>query len=147
MRRSEFITNQEDFKKLTAAQLMETDVKTFSPDAPWEEMAEAMTKGNFGSVPIVDADSKLLGIVSEYDLIHAIIEGRDLAKITARDIMKKNPVIVMEGTDVKKIATLLEKEHLIRVPVVKDDKLAGIVARRDLLFGYLRATAKPPLWL
>lgn len=147
MKRSEFMVGGEDFKKLTASQLMETDAKTFSPDAAWEEMAEAMTKGGFGSVPIVDANHKLLGIVSEQDLLFPLIEGKDLSKITARDVMTKNPVTVTEDAKAGDIANLLVKYHLIRVPVVKGDKLAGIVARRDMLFGYLRATAKPPRWL
>ncbi|MDP2682785.1 MAG: CBS domain-containing protein [Deltaproteobacteria bacterium] len=147
MKRSEFILGGEDFKRLTAAQLMEIDVKTFTPEAAWEEMAEAMTKWHFGSVPIVDAEDRLLGVVGEEDLLSALIEGKDLSKITALDIMGKKPVTVTEDTNAGEIGTLLQKERLIRVPVVKGGKLVGVVARRDLLFGYLRATSKPPLWL
>lgn len=147
MKRSEFMVGGEDFKKLTAAQLMETDVRTFFPDATWEEVAEAMTKGGFGSVPIVNADHKLLGIISEQDLLYPLVEGKDLSKISAADIMTKNPVTVTEDAKAGDIVNLLAKYHLIRVPVVKEDRLVGIVARRDMLFGYLRATAKPPRWL
>lgn len=147
MRRTEFITNPADFKKLTAAQLMETEVKTFLPDVSWEEMAEAMTKGNYGSVPIVDEDNKLLGIVSEHNLLKSLMDGKDITKIKAGDIMTKQPVVVAENTQAGEIVELLEKYHFIRIPVAKDQKLVGVVARRDILFGYLRATAKPPLWL
>lgn len=147
MRRTEFITNSEDFKKLTASQLMETDVRTFSFDATWEEMAEAMAKGGFGSVPIVNSDHKLLGIISEQDILYPLVEGKELSKITAGDIMTKNPVTITEDAKAGDIVNLLAKYHLIRVPVVRGDKLVGIVARRDMLFGYLRATAKPPRWL
>lgn len=147
MKRSEFIVGGEDFKKLIAAQLMEQDTKSFESDATWEKMAEAMTKGNFGSVPIIDSNKKLLGIVSEYNLLHAVIEGKDVTTITAKDIMTKNPITVTQDTEIGKIAVIMEREHLIRVPVVKGEKLIGVVARRDLIFGYLRATATPPLWL
>ena len=61
--------------------------------------------------------------------------------------MGKKPVTVTEDTNAGEIGSLLQKERLIRVPVVKGGKLVGVVARRDLLFGYLRATSKPPLWL
>jgi CBS domain-containing protein len=48
---------------------------------------------------------------------------------------------VRPDTPVDEIIRLMEHEHLIRVPVVEDGKLIGIVARRDILYGYLKTTA------
>jgi CBS domain-containing protein len=49
--------------------------------------------------------------------------------------------VAQEDTPVDAIIRLLETEHLIRVPVIRDGRLVGIVARRDILFGYIKSTA------
>ncbi len=141
---SDFNNGEEDFKKLTAAQVMEPDVTCFSVDAHWDEIAEIMPMGDFGSVPIIDADNTLVGIVSEHDLLNALVEGKDPRNTTAGDIMTKEVITVNEDTKVEEIIKVLLKDLLIRVPVVRKGKLVGIVARRDVLFGYLRAIGKPP---
>jgi CBS domain-containing protein len=56
--------------------------------------------------------------------------------------MSRDVKFVREDSSVDEIIRLLENDHLIRVPVVKDGKLTGIVARRDILFGYIKSTAE-----
>jgi CBS domain-containing protein len=73
------------------------------------------------------------------------MEGKELSKITAGEIMTKGAITVTQDTKVMEIIHLLQGKHLIRVPVVDGEgKLVGIVARRDILVGYLRATK--PIW-
>jgi len=82
-----------------------------------------------------------VGIVSEFDLLKAIAEGKELAKVTAGEIMVKDPITVSRNTPAMEIINLLQERHFIRTPVVDaDGKLAGVVSRRDLIQGYLRAT-------
>jgi CBS domain-containing protein len=99
-----------------------------------------MTKWNVGSLPVMDENRTLLGLVSEYDLLQALIDGRDLGKLTVADVMVKPVVTVTEETTLVQVATLFQDRYLTRVPVVRGDKLVGIVARRDLLAGQLKAT-------
>ena len=98
-----------------------------------------MTHRNFGSLPVVDEAGVLVGIVSEYDLLQAMIEGRDLRKILATEIMSAHPVTVTEEQTLAQVADLFQDRYLTRVPVVRNNKLVGILARRDLLFGYTKA--------
>ncbi len=136
-----------DFKVLTAADCMEQDVVYYHPDATGSRMATALVLGGFGSVPIVNQDKVVIGIVSEFDLLLAIMEGRALDRTTAEAIMTRDPVCVRNDTKAMEIVTLLEKRHLIRVPVTdKQGRLVGIVARRDLLLGYLKARKAQPAW-
>jgi CBS domain-containing protein len=99
-----------------------------------------MTRRNFGSLPIVESDGTLIGIVTEYDLLQAMIEGRDLRKILATEIMSAHPVSVTEEQTLAQVAELFQDRYITRVPVVRNKKLVGILARRDLLFGYLKAS-------
>ncbi|OGW65888.1 MAG: hypothetical protein A3H49_07535, partial [Nitrospirae bacterium RIFCSPLOWO2_02_FULL_62_14] len=104
-------------------------------------VAEIMAERNFGSVPVVKEDRTLVGLISEFDLLRVIDQEKDLSKVTAADIMTQDIVTVTEDTLVKDLVHLLQERHLIRVPVVKGKTLVGVVARRDALFGYVRATA------
>jgi CBS domain-containing protein len=99
-----------------------------------------MTRRNFGSLPIVESDGTLVGIVNEYDLLQAMHEGRDLNKILATEIMSAHPATVTEDQTLSQVADLFQDRYITRVPVVRDKKLVGILARRDLLFGYLKAS-------
>ena len=63
----------------------------------------------------------MLGIVSEFDLLKAITEGKELSKITAGDIMTKEAISVTQETPAMEIIQLLQSKHLIRVAVVDNN--------------------------
>ncbi len=143
MRRAEYMAKACDPKTLTVRQIMEDAVFTCSPRTPGIAIAQLLTERNFGSVPVVKEDKTLVGLISEFDLLKAMTNGKDLRKVVAEEIMtpEDDLVTVNEGTSVMELAKVLEESHLIRVPVVKGKTLVGIVARRDIVFGYVRAVA------
>ncbi len=144
-RRVDFMLGGEDFKKMTAAHVMQSDVYYFSEDAPAIDLVSAMTMGGFGSVPITTQGDIVVGIVSEYDLLKAIHDGKDLCLINAKEIMTKGVISVDEDMLVGQVISILQEKHLIRVPVVdKKGVLIGVVARRDILLGYLKSVESPP---
>ena len=127
------------FGHLTVGAIMEKDVQSANKETEAEMVASFMMDG-FGSVPIIDGHNKLLGIVSEFDLLTALRKGKKLNEVTAGEIMTANPLSVTQDTNVMTLIDVLQNNHLIRVPVVDSTgKLIGIVARRDLLRGYLQA--------
>lgn len=140
MRQSDFLTAACDPKTLTVGQLMQDAVFTCGQRTDALTIARMMTQRNFGSLPIVEQDGTLVGIVSEYDLLQAMIDGRDLRKILAVEIMSVNPVAVTEDQTLAQVADLFQDRYMTRVPVVRNKKLVGILARRDLLFGYMKAS-------
>ena len=74
------------------------------------------------------------------DLLRAIKEEKHLASVMAGDLMTPNPVTVSPETLAMDIIQSLEAKHLIRMPVVNEEgQLVGVVARRDVLQGYLNA--------
>jgi len=142
MRAAEHFVNVRDPKTLTVRQVMEDDVYTASPDTKGIAIAETMTDQNFGAVPVVEKDFTLVGLVSEFDLLRVMEEGKDLRQITAEEIMTRNVVTVTEEMAVTDFIHLLQERHLIRTPVVRGKTLVGIASRRDVVFGYVKATSK-----
>ena len=140
MRRVDFIVGARDFNTLIAEQFMQDAVFCYHPEDDAETVAQTLTEEGFGSVPIVDQQQHLLGIVSEFDLLRVVKEEKHLASVKAEDIMTPNPVTVSPETPARDIMHVLEDKHLIRTPVVNEQgQLVGIVARRDILQGYLNA--------
>ena len=140
MRQTEFYLSACDPKALTVSQLMQDAVTTVPAHTDLSTIASLMTRRNLGSLPIVEQDGTLLGIVTEYDLLQAMIEGRDLRRLSAMEIMSTVPVTVTENQTLVQVAELFQDRYITRVPVVRNKKLVGILARRDLLFGYLKAS-------
>lgn len=141
MRRVDFIVGARDFKGLKAEQFMQDAVYCYDVNTTCEQVTREMTAGGFGSVPIVNEEGRLVGIVTEYDLLKAIMEEKSLSALKTGDIMTQNPLTVTPDTTAPELVRLLEEYHHIRLPVVNaEGKLMGIVARRDILEGYVKAT-------
>ena len=141
MRATEYMVRACDPKTLTVHSLMQDAVHTVGPQTTGVRIADLLSEHGFGSVPVVDDQDSLLGLVTEFDLLRAIQEGKNLRNVTAREVMTPHVVAVNEEMPVMDLIALLQERHLIRVPVVQGKKLIGIVARRDVLFGYVKATA------
>lgn len=126
-----------DFASLTVNDVMERRVQYARLSTKGDAVASLMTKG-FGAVPIVNGERRLAGIISEHDLLAAIDDGHQLGGVTAADVMTGNPYSVRRETTLATLVHVLRASDLVRVPVVDgDNKLVGIIARRDLLRAYL----------
>jgi CBS domain-containing protein len=131
------------FKWPSAGQLMEKAVHCQLPNVPALTLAKEMVEGNFGSVPIVDRERHLLGIVSEFDLLEAVLSGMDLMSLPAGELMK-HPFSVSEDSKGEEVLRFLQRNQLIRVPVTDvQNRVVGILARRDLLNRYVRSQEGP----
>ncbi len=139
MRQTEFFLKACDPKTLTVGQMMQDAVTRCTSRTDALTIAHMMTHRNFGSLPVVEEDGMLVGVVTEYDLLQAMIEGRDLRKVIATEIMSAHPVRVTEEQTLAQVADLFQDRYLTRAPVVRNGKLVGILARRDLLYGYTKA--------
>jgi CBS domain-containing protein len=126
-----------DFSSMTVRHVMETRVQSAHLGTKGDVIASLMIEG-FGAVPVIDGQRKLAGIVSEHDLLAAIDDGHRLDALTAGDIMTGNPYSVRPETTLGALVHVLRASDLVRVPVVDaEDRLIGIIARRDVLRTYL----------
>jgi len=136
--------------------VMTTAVVTVHADTPYGDIVSTLTKHRISAVPVVDGYHRVIGVVSEADLLHKVefigdTEQRILewgskkanrAKAegtTAIELMSGPAVTIQPGVSVVVAAKRLESAKVKRMPVVNERGLIlGIVSRRDLLKMYLR---------
>lgn len=130
---------KQDFDLMTVKQVMQKQVQAVYLKTKGDVVASLMVEG-FGAVPVLDAKDKLLGIVSEHDLLAALDDGHKLGAVVAGDVMTCNPYSIHPEAMLPTLVHVFRASDLIRIPVVDaEDKLVGIIARRDVLRAYLAA--------
>lgn len=143
---------------MNAKDIMNTEVITIKKDTSIEDIAKVLTDNHISGVPVVDDEERLIGIVTEGDLLHKetaprlpgilsilgafiYFKGVDrfksdfekLAATKASEIMTKSVITVTEDTDIYEIAAIFVDKGVNRVPVVKNDKIIGIISRADII--------------
>jgi CBS domain-containing protein len=140
---------------LRAHQIMTRPVITVAPETPMVEAANTMLQRHVSGLPVVNKAGELVGIISEGDFIRRSEigtqrkRGRFLKFILGSgkeatdfvhehgrkiaEIMTPDPLTIDEETDLEKIVELMEKNGVKRLPVMRGDKLVGIVSRSNLL--------------
>ena len=140
---------------MKARDVMVSPVITVKPFSSVREVAKTFLERRISAVPVVDDQGKLVGIVSEGDLLHRSEAGTErqrpwwLLALTGddtlaseyvkahgrkvADIMTRNVITATPDTPLHEIAALLEKNSIKRVPIVKDGQLVGIVTRANLI--------------
>jgi CBS domain-containing protein len=149
---------------MQARDIMTAKVITITEDASVSDVANLLLEHRISALPVIDAAGKLLGIVSEGDLMHRAEAGTgrrrswwlslftdanasaaQFVKEHSRqvaDIMTRNVVTANPDTPIAEIAELLESKRIKRVPIVADGKLVGIVSRANLIRA-LTSSPKP----
>jgi CBS-domain-containing membrane protein len=116
---------------LTARDVMMTDVPTTTVDTSVGAIIAVLDAQDLGGMPVVDDERKLVGMVTEYD----IISKRGL---TAGSIMSRGVITVQEFAPVTELIELMGLHGVRQLPVVQDGQLLGIVTRRELMRHYAR---------
>jgi CBS domain-containing protein len=139
-----------------AADVMTRDVVTVGPDTSLRQVAHVLVGRRISGVPVVDKAGALVGMVTEADLLKPdsssdlrhewlskLADGFDLApefmaamheiNRPASAVMCRNVITVVETTTLQEIAELMARKAIKRVPVLRDGKLVGVVARFDLI--------------
>jgi CBS domain-containing protein len=141
----------------TAGQVMTRKVVTVTPDTSIRAAAKLMAANHISGVPVVDNAGRLLGVVSEADLLRSrqadsereswwlnmLAEGEKLApefidfvrtgNNMVRTVMHHDIAAVGEGTSLAEVAQMLVEKAVKRLPVVVDGRIVGIVSRADLV--------------
>ena len=106
---------------------------TVSPDSSIHETALKMKKEHLGSV-LVEEKGKLIGILSEQDLVYKIIaQNKNPKKTPVRDIMIKDVISINPDKDITDAMLKMSKLNVRRLPVIEDDKLVGVLTLKDIL--------------
>lgn len=143
---------------MVASEIMIRDVITINEDASVKDLAELLSRERISGVPVVDDEKRVVGIVSEGDLVsvdadihfpHYIqfldsvifLESvkkfderiRKVAAVEVGQIMTRDVISVQVDTPVEEVATIMTDKEVNRLPVLDGDVLAGIVTRADVV--------------
>ena len=140
---------------MRAMDVMTGEVVTIAPEATVQAAARLMADRGISALPVVDKKERIVGIVSEGDLLHRAETGTErrrawwLDRLAAtdelagkyikthgdrvEDVMTRDVVSVSDTTPLADIAILLETNRIKRVPVLRDGRLVGIVSRANLV--------------
>lgn len=153
---------------MTARDIMTKDVITVSPQTTVAEIAALLTKHGIAGVPVVDDERRVVGVVTEADLVvrsarphfpHYIqlLEGfvflespkrfdeevRKMIAMTAEEIMTRDVITCSPDATVEDVATLMVDRNVNRIMVTEGDRLVGVVTRADIV-KTLRVEETPP---
>jgi CBS domain-containing protein len=152
---------------MLAKDVMTTPVVTIAPDMPLRDTVALLLERRISGVPVV-ADGRVVGMVSEHDLLRRpelgtdgiaferpwwvrLLEGESFPADyvrshagRARDFMTRPVISVVEDTPLRTLAAIFVRRHIRRVPVLRGERLVGIVSRADLVRALARVVQAPP---
>jgi CBS-domain-containing membrane protein len=142
---------------LQAKDIMTKDVITVKPESTVKELARLLMDNKISGVPVVNEEKKIIGIVTENDLISknkrlhiptimrlfdAFIllgsgrmedEIKKMAATVVDEICTKKVVTIQEDLSLEDIATIMAEQHVHLLPVLRDDVVVGIVGKADMV--------------
>jgi len=157
-----------DEASFTAGDLMTRDVAVVHPETSLLEAVKQMAQRRISGMPVVDDAGAIIGILSEGDLVRwhegyterqtrwldMLAEGSDLAPMfldgireqhrKVKSVMAPGALTVTEDTSAREVAHLMYTNKIKRVPVLRDGKLVGIVARSDLVRALAQKLGEKP---
>jgi CBS-domain-containing membrane protein len=154
-------------RRMVAADIMVTEVITVSPDETLQKAAQILLDHRISGLPVVDEAGRLLGLISEGDLMRRSEIGTEkrrswwLEMFTSpesrateyvrshatkvADLMTRDVITATENTSLQEIASMLERYGIKRVPVMRDGKLVGLVSRANILQAFAAASNQGPM--
>ena len=118
---------------MKVSEIMTTDVATASPQSTLESVAKLMRRENVGSIPIVDEDGDLAGIITDRDIVvRAIAQGRDPSDCRVEEVLSDDCEIIDAESPVEEAAHIFARDRIRRLPVVREGRLVGIVSIGDV---------------
>jgi CBS domain-containing protein len=127
-----------------ARSIMTAPVTSVTPSTPLADIARILAAGRFGGVPVVEEDNRVVGFVSESDLMDALIEGRG-PDARALELMSAPVVTVDEFDRTDEVMRVLRERGTHHLPVLRQGRLVGIITASDVI-RYLvdRLLPEPP---
>ena len=131
---------------ITAEALMSSPVKTLSMNATVKAALQLFKDFGFRHVPVIGLTGSMIGIVSDRDVLNYLsglnnnLESQQSLDTSAKVnlVMQPKVLTASEDTDVRYIARLFVEQRIGAIPITKNEKLAGIITRNDVLSAVMR---------
>ena len=125
---------------LTAGAIMTSDLVTVRPDASVHEAIDTLLTQQISGLPVTDDDGRLVGVITEFALL-AVAYDKRVKNHSVRHHMTRDVITVEIDDPISRIADLCIVHRVRRVPVMKDGRLVGVIARRDVLRALVESPA------
>ncbi|MEP6620758.1 MAG: CBS domain-containing protein [bacterium] len=133
-------------EQLTVRDVMSYQPRTISAESPLREAALTLVRTGLGALPVVDEEGRVLGMVSEREVIRHLLtiqaftgpDARVASPVTSvkklvRDVMSRQVLCVAPEQPLAEVASLMSNKDVDRVPVVREGKLVGFLTRGDIV--------------
>jgi CBS domain-containing protein len=117
----------------TIREVMTPDPATFTPQDSVRDAAQAMSRGDFGAVVIVENGGEVRGILTDRDIVvRGVAEGKDPGSTEIREVFTTEPTTLAPDDSLDEAVDALREAHVRRLPVVEETRVIGIVSIGDL---------------
>ena len=144
---------------MNVSEVMTREVVSVRSDATVMEAGKLMVQNRITGLPVVDANSRLVGIITERDFLRLVRTGLDrrprwfeliadykklgllseFREERVGRVMTPNPVTISEDASIEDVLHKMERHSIKRLPVMRGTQLVGIVTRSDLLHAFMRS--------
>jgi CBS domain-containing protein len=121
-----------DLNLFTAGDIMTTQVVSVRPDTLIQDAVDLFELHRVSGLPVVDGQNRLLGVITEYDLLQSITTLQLTGRVA--DFMTTEVTTVGADVSLVKLARIFISTRVRRLPVLSEGKVVGVVSRRDLIF-------------
>jgi CBS domain-containing protein len=121
----------------TVGEIMLTNHLATSEETPAHDVAMKLLHAGYQGLPVLDHEGRVIGKITEINLLRALKDGRDLKHTRVKDIMAPPPPVVSTETSLEAAMEIMEVHRLIRLPVMRGTRFVGSVTRHDLLRAWL----------
>jgi len=119
--------------KLKTKEVMRTPVISTKKTAFAKDIALQLVSDRFSGMPVIDEEERVIGVVTEYDLLNQLRKGKELVKLTVEDVMQKNPITVDVNAPLSDILDIMLENGILRIPVTDGLRLVGVISRSSIL--------------
>lgn len=117
----------------TVGQITPTNGLRFRFDQDAASIAAELVRERVTGAPIVDEADRIVGFISEIDLLRATRAGYDLRQVRAQDVMTRCPISIPDTTSITDAIDIMETCHLLNLPIQRDGIVSYSITRHDLL--------------
>lgn len=122
-----------EITNLKARDIMKSPVISTKKNASARDIALQLVSGLFSGMPVIDDEGRVIGVITEHDLLNQLRERKELVKLTVEDVMQKNPITVDVDSPLSDILDIMLENGILRIPVTDRLCLVGVISRSSIL--------------